>query len=92
MDRCTDHFENTLTSFSHDDDSKTLLYSLYGRGKGLKADRTCTIFSHLDISLHNHIFMCLQNTYEYIHLTPSTSYSVMNVRVAAQVLSTHSCQ
>ena len=58
---------------------------------GLKADGTCKIFSNLNMCLHNRVFKCLHFAYEHIHLTPGTSYSVMNVRVAAQVLSTYSC-
>ena len=39
----------------------------------------------MNIHLHNHYFICLLIAYEHIHLAPGTSYSVMNVRVAAQV-------
>ena len=96
MDNCIGHFKNNLTSSSHANfrldifQSKMLLYSFGERENGLKADRTCKIFSHLNSCLHNHIFICLHIAYEYIHLMPGTSYLVMNVRVAAQVLSTQS--
>ena len=86
MDNCTHHFKNTLTSFSHANfrldifHSKTLLYSFWGRENGLKGERTCKIFSNLNICLHVHIFICLHIAYEHINLTLGTSsYSIMNV-------------
>ena len=71
MYNCTHDFKNTLTSSSHTNfrsdifHSKTLLYSFWGGENGLKAGRTCKIFSHLNIYLHT--------AYEHIHLTPGTS-------------------
>ena len=44
-------------------------------------------FSHVNICLHNHIFIRAHIACGRIHLTPGTLYSVMNVRVAAQVFS-----
>ena len=41
----------------------------------------------MSISLHTHIFIRAHIAYGRIHLTPGTLYSVMNVRVAAQVFS-----
>ena len=58
MGNCVHHFENTLTSSSYANfrldvfHTKTLLYSFWGRENGLKADKTCKIFSHLSICLH----------------------------------------
>ena len=87
MDNCTHHFKNVLTSSSHANfRSKTFLYSFWGWKNGLKADRTCNIFSHLNICLHNHVFICLHIAYEHIHLTPGTSYTVMNVWVAVYII------
>ena len=97
MDNCIHHFKNTLISSSHADFrldiflSKTLLFYFWGRESGIKADKLCKIFSHLNICLHNHVFICLHIVYEHIHLTPSSTYSAMNVRVVAQVLSAHNC-
>ena len=39
----------------------------------------------MNIYLHNHIFICVYIAHEHIHLTPSTPYAVMNVRVDAEV-------
>ena len=95
MDNCTHHFKNTLVPSSHANfrldifHCKMLSYYFCGRENSLKADRTCKIFSHVNICLH--IFICLQIAYEHIHLTPSTSYSVMTVRVVAQVFSQCNC-
>ena len=89
MDNYTQSFKNTLTSFSHANfrldifHSKMSLYPFWRRETGLKADKTCKIFSHLNMCLHNHIFVCLNIAHKHIHLTPGTSSSVMNVRVAA---------
>ena len=93
MDNCTCYFKNTSTSSSHANfrldifHSKTLLYSLWRRENCLKAGRTYKIFSHLNIL---HIAFTYSKSY-IIHLTPGTSYSVMGVMVAAQVLSAHNC-
>ena len=95
MDNCTHHFKNTLASSSHANfrldifHCKMLSYCFCGRENSLKADRTCKIFSLVNICLH--IFICLQIAYEHIHLTPSTSYSVMTVRVVAQVFNQRNC-
>ena len=67
------------------------LYCFWGIKNDLKADKTCKILPHLNICLHYYIFIWLHVAYEHSHLTPGTSYSVMNVRVAAQMLSTHNC-
>ena len=67
------------------------LYCFWGIKNDLKADKTCKILPHLNICLHYYIFIWLHAVYEHSHLTPGTSYSVMNVRVAAQMLSTHNC-
>ena len=97
MHNCTHHFKNTLTSSSHANfrldifHSKTVLLSFWGKENGLQAEKSCKMFSHLNICLHNHIFIRLQIAYEHIHLTPGTSQSIMNVRIAAQVLSRHNC-
>ena len=97
MDNCTHHFKDTLTSYSDANfrldifHSKTLLHSFWEREKCLKAHRTCKLFSRLNICLHNYQFIYLHVAYEHIHLTPGTSYSDMNVRVAAQVLIAHNC-
>ena len=79
MHNCTHHFKNTLTSSSHANfrldifHSKTILYSFWGKENGLQAEKSCKMFSHLNICLHNHIFIRLQIAYEHIHLTPGTS-------------------
>ena len=82
MDNCTHLFENTLTSSSQAD-----FYILFLRkGKRSKTDKICKIFSHMNIYMHNHIyiiFICVHIAHEHIYLTPGTSHSVMNVRIAA---------
>ena len=82
MNNCTHNFKNTLTSSSHANfrldifHSKTLLYSFWGRQNGLKTDKICKLFSHLNICLHYNIFIRLQIAYEHIHLTPGSCTSV----------------
>ena len=56
--------------------SKTLLYSFLGRENGLKADKICKLFSHLNICLHHHIFIRLQIAYEHIHLNQLTAQAL----------------
>ena len=76
---CTHQFKNTWTSSSHANfrfnifHSKTLSYSFWGRENSPKTDKTCNIFSYLNICLHNNIFICLHIVYEHTHLTPGTS-------------------
>ena len=79
---CTHHFKNTLTSCSETNfridifHSKTLLYSFWGRENGLKANKICKIFSHLNICLHYHVFIRLQIAYEHINFVPASCASV----------------
>ena len=83
MNNYTHHFKNILASSSHASfrlgifHSKMPFHCFWGRKNGLKADKTCKIFSDMNICLHNQIFICLDVAYEHIHLTPGTSYSVM---------------
>ena len=65
MDNCTHNFKSNLTA-SPDANfrldifhSKTLLYYLWGYENGLKSDKTCKLFSHLNICVHYHIFIRL---------------------------------
>ena len=88
------HFESTLTSSSHANFRLDIFDSLnvsLGRESGLKTGKICKKFSHLNICLHSHIFICLHIAYEHNHLTPGTSHSFMNIKVAAQVLNTYIC-
>ena len=54
--------------------SKTILYSFWARENGLKADKSCKMFSHLNICLHNHFFICLHIVYDtfILHLVHHT--------------------
>ena len=56
--------------------SKTLLYSFWGRENGLKANKICKLFSHLNICLHYHVFIRLQIAYEHINFIPASCASV----------------
>ena len=81
----THHFKNTWTSFSHVNfrldifHCKTLFY-FFEEGKmeesGIKADRTCKIFSYLNICSHDHylfVYILRKNTFIFcqVHYTLS---------------------
>ena len=88
MDNSTHNFKNALTSSSHGNfrldifRSKTLLLSFWGQENGPNADKTCKLFSHLNICLPYHIF---------IRLNILRMSAFILHQVAAQVLSTHNC-
>ena len=88
MNNCTNNFKNTLTSSSQANlrldifHSKTFLYSFWGEENGLKADKICKRFSHLNICLHYYIFVRL-------HILCIDTLILHHV--AAQMLSTPSC-
>ena len=86
MGNCTHNFKYTLISSSDGNfrldifHTKTLLYSFWGYG--LKADKICKHFSHLNICLHCHIFIGL-------HLLRKNTFILH--QAAAQVLTTRNC-
>ena len=97
MDNGTNHFKNTMTSSFHASFQMRYFFLenpfifFLRTENGLKTDKICKTFLHMNICLHNHIFIYLHIAYEHIYLTPGTSYSVMNARVAAHVLGIHNC-
>ena len=84
---CTQDVKNTLTSSSQANfrldiyHFKTLLHSFWRRKNGLKTDKICKLFSHLNICLHYNIFIRLQIAYERTHLTLGSCTSVKCIQL-----------
>ena len=81
MDNCTHHFKNTLTSFNILKRLDKPLYLLEGKKQNI---HNLFTFEYVYTIIFLYVYILRMNTL-ILHQEYGTSYSVMNVRVAAQV-------